>query len=46
MVEDKSAFRILRCTRTENVAQEGLGIDRRTILEYILKKYMSIQELD
>ena len=47
MEEDKSAFKILTVHLQERDLQEGLGIDGRKLLEWILKKYswVSIQEL-
>ena len=38
MEEGRSAFKILTGTPTEKTFQEGVGIDGRTILEWILKK--------
>ena len=38
MEDDRSASKILAGTPTERDLQEGLGVDGRTILEWILKK--------
>ena len=38
MEEGRSAFKILTGTRTGKRPREGLGVDERTILEWILKK--------
>ena len=43
MEEGRSAFRIL--TGKPRDLQEGLGVEGRTILEWILKKWVSIREI-
>jgi hypothetical protein len=43
MEEGTSAFKMLTGTPKERVLSEGLGVDGRTILEWILKKYISMR---
>ena len=43
MEKSKNAFKLLKGKPTGNRPQEGLGLDGRTILDWILKKYASVQ---
>ena len=45
MEEGRSAFKILASTSTGKRPLEGLGVDGRTILEFILKKQVSTREI-
>ena len=42
--EGRSAFRILTVKLQEIDIYEGLGVDERTILEWIFKKYICLYE--
>ena len=44
MEEGRSAFKILTGKPTGNRPLGGLGVDGRTILEWILKKYISTRD--
>ena len=41
-----SIFKILKVNLQERDLQEGLDVDGKTILEWILKKYMSIRGIE
>jgi hypothetical protein len=45
MTEHNAAFKVLTVNLQERDLQVGLGVDGRTILELILKKYVSVREL-
>ena len=46
MEEGRSAFKILTGNLQERDLWGGLGVDRRTILEWTLKKKLSIREIE
>jgi hypothetical protein len=45
MEEGRSAFKILTGKPTRRSPYEGLGVDGKTILEWILKKLFQYEEL-